>query len=219
MAGRAGALAHAVLQVLLAGVGLGLGVAALQVVADALKGLVEDALAPGLVVVELQLLALGAVEDDVPGLGGEVLPGGVQGETVLLGQGLEVHPGDAVRADGVPAHGLDGPAQDGLGLVRDDPVRVHPLLAAETHAGGAGAEGVVEGEHPGRQLLQGDAAVLAGVVLGKAQVPLLPQQVHHHETPGEVGGRLHAVRQPGADVRPDDEPVHDDLDGVLLVLL
>ena len=89
----------------------------------------------------------------------------------------------------------------------------------QPRAGGAGAVGVVEGEHPGRQLLDADAAVVAGVVLGKDQILLLPQQIHDDDAAGEVGRRLHGVRQPLAKVGPDDEPVHHDLDVVLLVLL
>src|SRR5699024_12363856 len=53
-----------------------------------------------------------------PGLLGEVLPGGIQLEAVLLGEGVKVHPGDAVPPDVVPAAGLDGPLQDGQVLVR-----------------------------------------------------------------------------------------------------
>ena len=92
-------------------------------------------------------------------------------------------------------------------------------LVPQTGTGGAGAEGIVEGEHPGGQLLHGDTAVLAGVVLGEGEVLFLPQKVDDHQSAGELGGGLHAVRQPLADVRSDDEPVHDDLDGVLFVLL
>ena len=65
LAGRAGAGGHQALDLLLAGIGLGLLIPALQVVADALEGLVQHTLAPGLVIVELQLFAAGAVEDNV----------------------------------------------------------------------------------------------------------------------------------------------------------
>ena len=219
LTGGTGALGHQLLQLPLAGIGLGLLVAALHVVADALKGLIQHALAPGLVVVELQLLPAGAVEDDAPHVLRQGLPGVGEGEVVFLRQGVEVHPGDAVPPDVVPAAGLDGPLQDGEGLVRHDQFRIHLQLAAQTRTGGTGTEGVVEGEHPGRQLLDGDAAVLAGIILGECQIPLLPQEVDDHQPAGEAGGGLHAVRQPLLDIRTDDEPVHHNLDGVLLVLL
>ena len=219
LAGGAGAVGHGLLQFPLGGVALGLQIPPLQIVADALKGLIQHALAPGLVIFQLQLLVSGAVEDDVPHLLRQLLPGRGQREVIFLGQGIEVHPGDAVAADIVPAAGLDGPLQNGQILVRDHQIRVHFLLEAQARAGGAGAEGIVEGEHPWRQLLDGDTAVLAGIVLGEHQILLLPQEVHHHDAPRQGGGRLHAVRQPLADVGPDDEPVHDDLDAVLFVLL
>ena len=49
-------------------------VAALNVVADALKGLLQNALAARLVIVQLQQFALGAVEDDVLCLAAETVP-------------------------------------------------------------------------------------------------------------------------------------------------
>ena len=58
VAGGAGVLAHAVLQLLAHRVGLGLLVPPLQVVADALKSLVKGTLSPGLVIVEGKLLSL-----------------------------------------------------------------------------------------------------------------------------------------------------------------
>ena len=84
LAGGAGALGHQLLQLPLAGVALSLLIAALHVVADALEGLVQHALSPGLVIVELQLFPLGAVEDDVPGLVGQGFPGLLQGEAVFF---------------------------------------------------------------------------------------------------------------------------------------
>jgi len=219
VAGGTGALRHHFLQLPLAGVALGLLIAPFHIVADALKDLVQNALAPGLVIVELQLLPLGAVEDDVLHLVAQILPGRGELEAVFFGQGVKIHPGDAIRADIAPAAGLDGAVQNGKVGVRHHQGRVRLELAAQTRAGGAGAEGVVEGEHPGRQLLDGDAAVLAGVILGEHQVLLLPQEVDDHQPAGEAGGGLHAVRQALLDVRPDDEPVHHDLDVVLFVFL
>ena len=109
LAGGAGALGHALLQLPLHGVGLGLPVAALQVVDNALEGLVQGALAPGLVVAEGELLPLGAVEDHVQHLVRQLLHRVGELEAVLFRQGVEVHPGDAVRLDVVPAGGGDGP--------------------------------------------------------------------------------------------------------------
>src|SRR5699024_12591768 len=61
-----------------------------------------------------------------------------------------------------PSGGGDGPLQNGQTAVVDDEVRVHLQLSPQAGTGGAGAEGVVEGEHAGGELLNGDAAVLTG---------------------------------------------------------
>ena len=218
-AGGAGALAHALLQLLPGGVGLGLGEPPLHVVQDALKGLLEGTHSIGPVVGELQFLPLRAVEDDLLGRRGKVLEGGAQVKVVLLGQGLEVHPGDGVPLHVLPAGDGDGPVQDGQGGVGDHQLGVGLHLAAQTGAGGAGPEGAVEGEHPGGELLDGDAAVLAGVVLGEGEVLVLLHQVDEHQAAPQGGGGLHRIGEAAEDVRPDHQPVHHDLDVVLLVLL
>ena len=215
----AGTLAHAVLQLPAGGIGLGLPVAPFQIVADALKGLHQGALAVLPLVGELQLFSPGAVEDHIQHLGGQFLHRGGQLELVLLGQGVEIHPGDAVSLDVVPARGGDGPLQDGEVLVGNDQVRVHLELGAQPGAGGAGAEGIVEGEHAGGELLNGDAAVLAGVVLREQDVPVLPHDIDDHQAAGEVGSHFHAVGQAAGHVVPDDQAVHHDLDVVLFVLV
>ena len=132
------------------GLGSQLPVAALHVVADALKGLPQHPLAPGLVIVELQVLPLGAVEDNVPDLRRQVPPGGGELEAVLLGQGVKIHAADAVPPDVVPPGALDGPLQDGLVLVGDDEGRVHLQLAAQARTGGAGPVGVTGTPSPTR---------------------------------------------------------------------
>ena len=103
VAGGAGALGHQVLQIPLAAVAVGLPVAALQVVDNPLKGLIQCPLAPGLVVVEGEFFPFGAVEDDVQHLRRQLFYGGVQLKFELFGQGVKVHPADAVSPDVVPA--------------------------------------------------------------------------------------------------------------------
>ena len=215
----AGALGHAVLQLPAHGVGLGLPIAALQIVDHALKGLVQGALALGAVVGELQLLPFGAVEDDVQHLGGQILHRGGELEAVLLGQRLKIHAGDGVPLHVVPARGGDGALQNGETGVGDDEGGVHFELAAQTGTGGTGAEGVVEGEHAGGQLFDGDAAILAGVVLGEEKVPVLAYDIDDHQAAGEAGGGLHRVGEAAGDVLFDDQPVHHHLDAVLPVLV
>ena len=168
---------------------------------------------------ELELFPPGAMEDDLLGLRGEVLEGGGELEAVLLAQGLKVHPGDGIPLHILPAGDGDGAVQDGQGGVGDDQLGIGFHLAAQTGAGGAGAEGTVEGEHPRGQFLNGDAAVLAGVVLGEGEVPVLLYQVDEQKTSPQGGGGLHRVGEPAEDVRPDDQTVHHDFNVVLLVFL
>ena len=178
----------------------------------------QRSLAPGLVVFQRQLFALGAVEDDILHLAGQLGVGGAEGEIVAFAEGIEVHAGDAVGADGVPAGGHHRAVQNGLALVRDHQRGVHLQLHAKAGAGGACAERTVEGEQAGRQLLDGHAAVLAGVVLGEGQVLSLPQQIHRHKAAGQVGGGLHAVGEAGGDVGADDQAIHHNVDLMLVVL-
>src|SRR5699024_3220409 len=98
--------------------------AALQVLHNALELAVIFTAAELVGAVQLQLLAVGAVEQGVPRLAGKIPQGGVQGEAVPLAQGDVVHL--AHRALGVvPAAGLDGPLPDGQAAVGDDAVLVH----------------------------------------------------------------------------------------------
>ena len=190
-------------------------VPALNVVANALKGLMQNALASGLVIVQIQLFAPGAVQHNVLNLCGKIIPGRGQLETVFLGQRLKIHAGNAVGPDVAPAAGLNGAVQNGNRSVRNHQRGIHLQLAAQTRAGGAGAEGIVEREHAGRQLLHGDAAILAGIVLREHEILLLPQEIDHHQSAGQGGCGLHRVGQTLLNVRTDDQTVHNDLDVML----
>ena len=216
---RAGALGHIFLQLLAAGIALGLPVTALHIGGQPLKGLVQHALAPGLIIVQLQLFFARAVENDLLHLRGKLLHRRPQVKVIPLGQGLKVHPADPVGADGVPPAGHHRPIQNGQVLVGDDERRICLELHPQAHTGRTGAKGAVEREHPGRQLLNGDAAVITGVVLGKMQIPLLPEKIHRHQAPGLARRRLHGVCQPPADIRTHDEPVHHDLHRVFFVFI
>ncbi|MPM73968.1 hypothetical protein SDC9_120953 [bioreactor metagenome] len=215
----AGMLGHALLQLAAHGVGLGFPVAPLQIVGNALKGLEEGSLTPLPLVGELELLSLSAIEQNVYNLLRQLGHRGVELKAVPLGKSLKIHPGDGVPLDVVPAAGGHRSLNQREGAVGDDEVGVHLQLGAQARAGGTGAVGVVEGKHAGRQLLDGDAAVLAGIVLRKEDVPLLLQHVDNHQTARQGGGCLHRVGEPTGNVGPDHEPVHNDLDVVLFVLL
>ena len=214
-----GGAGHALLQLLPGRVGLGLPEPAGDVVEDALKGLLKNAHAVAPVISHPQLFALGAVENNIHHVSRQFLHGHGQGEVVFLGQGLKVHPENGVRPGALPAGGLNGSVQNGFFPVGNHQILVRHQLEAQTHAAGTGAAGIVEGKHPRLQLCQADAAVLAGVVLGKAQ--LLPGfgQLDGDQSPGMGAGRLDGIRQPAAQTFLQYKPVHHQLDGMLFILL
>ena len=164
----------------------------------------------------LDALAAGAVKQGIQRLGAQVFDGGIQCKAIMLCKALIVHL--AHRALGVvPAAGLDGALPDGELLVGDDELRVHPHEGAEAGAPLAGAEGVVEAEHPGLQLVHRHAVLRAGVAL--AELHGLPaRHIHRDQPAGEGKGGLQAVGQAAVDVFVDDQTVHHDLHRVLFVL-
>ena len=215
----AGGRGHALLQLLPGGVGLGLPVAAGDIVENALKGLLQHPHAVAPVIGHPQLFRAGAVEDHLHGILGQALYRLRQGEVILLGQGLKVHPENGIRPGTLPAGGLNGPLENGLVLIRDHQILVGNELKAQAGAAGAGPVGIVEGEHSGLQLRQANAAVLAGIVLGEAQLLVFLRQLNDHQAAGMGTGRLDGVRQAAAKALFQHQPVHHQLDGVLFVLL
>ena len=178
----------------------------------------QHALTTGLIVFQRQLLPLRTVEDHILHGGGELLIGRAEGEVILLRQGIEIHTGDAVGADGVPARGHHRAVENRLALIGHHQRGVHLLLHAETCAGRACTEGVIEGEQAGRQLFNGDTAVLTGVVLRELEILFLPHQVDAHKAACEVGGRLHAVGEAAGNIVTDDKAIHHNVDVVLHIL-
>ena len=197
---------------------LGLLIAAVKVVDNALKLPLDHPEALVSFIMELELLPLGAVQNGVDGLFGDILDRLGQLEMIAAGQSLKIHSGYGVALYIAPAGGADAAVHNAQVGVGYDELRVHKQLNAQARAGGAGAVGVVEGEEPGRQLLNGDAAALAGVILGKGNLPVLPHQIHQHQAAGQSQGGLRGVGEPAGDIRLDDQPVHNDLNVVLFVL-
>ncbi len=114
---------------------------------------------------------------------------------------------------------LMAPCRMDSSLIGDHQIGVDLHEGAQTGTLGTGAVGVIEGEHPGRELLDADAVLRTGVVLGKGHV-LAADHVHHRRGPPErpVAVSMESARR-RADLLLDHQPVHHDLDGVLLVLL
>ena len=223
LADRARHLAHEALEPVPAGVGLGLPVPALDVGLHPLELRVVGALAAVAVGGDDVHLGRVAAQDRLLGLGGEVLPGRVEVEAELLPQRVEQleevvgDVGAAPRLDGALAEGRAGVGHDQLG------VDLHP--GAEAVARGAGAERRVEGERPRLEVVGLDGVLVgAGHLLGELQLAALVlgrqvDEVEDHQPAGQPERGLHRVGEPALGRRLDREPVDDDLDGVLLLLV
>ena len=115
-----GTFAHIFFDFLFRRLALGFCKAALQIVHNALKRLVQNALAPGLIVCQLQRFPVCTVEDRVLDLIGQLPVRCAQGKLVFLAEGLKIHPRNAVRADRLPAGRRDGAVQNGQAFIGDD---------------------------------------------------------------------------------------------------
>ena len=93
----------------------------------------QNALALGLVVGQIQLFSVGAVKNDLPDLRAQLFHRVTEGEMIFLGEGVEVHPGDAVTPDIVPAGSRDGAVQNGFSPIGHDEGGVGLHLTAKTH--------------------------------------------------------------------------------------
>ena len=220
-------LAHVLLVAVLGVVGLGLLVLALDVAVHALEALRVLALAAPPVAVGHGDLVVLALEHGLAGLGGEVLPRCDHVEAHLLAEAGE-------QPVPVLARGLaEGPR--GNGALHEGEIRVghHEVLVhleprADAVALGARAEGRVEGERAGLDLVRlqlvlvGAREVLgkrAPHVLPRGLLPLAGHELHDHAAVREVERGLHGVREPLAGIRLGGEAVHHHVDGVLVLLL
>ncbi len=223
LAVRARLLGHVALDPLAHAVRVRLLVAALEVVDDSLEA---DAVgappAEAVRVVDLVPFAAGAVEEDLAVLGGELLPGRVRIDSVVLGHRLD----QPLPVPGVPdPPGLQRALGQGERRVRHDQLGVDDALEAETVAALAGAMGRVEGEDPRLQLRDRRAAVEAGEALAEGEAidhalreltgslgsldtadvlatratlrltgASLGENVHLDDATGQPGGGLHRLR-------------------------
>ena len=133
----------------------------------------------------------------------------------MIGQGVD---GLKVVERVAARPGDDRPLPDGEAPVGNDQflVEVHP--GAQPPAVRAGPVGAVEGEHPGGELRDADAAVRAGVPF--AEEDLLPAgQGDADQAVGEPRGGLQGVAQALADPLLDDQTVDHHIDVVALVLV
>ena len=221
MARRAVHLAHVLLDLLAGPVRLGLAVAALQPGDDAFEYRLVGPLAPEPVLVgDPDRLGGRAVEDELLVLGLERLPRRVEVEATELGHaGLE--PGEVLAAR--PGPGGQRPFGQREAVVRHDQLGVHLELGPQAHADRTGTVGRVEGEAARLGLVEADAAVGAGQVLGERDGFVgrgVARPVHDQDlggAPGQLERRLDRLGQALADPVAAHQAVDHDLDGVDLV--
>ncbi len=230
---RAGHLAHVLLDLLAGPVGLGLAVAPLQPRHDPLEvGVVGAGAVEPVLVGDPDGPVARAVEDQLLVLGLELLPRGLEGEPAELGH-ARLQSGEVLAPR--PRPRCQRALGQGQRVVGHDELGVHLEPGAETRATGAGPVGRVEGEVARRRLLEADAAMGAGQVLGERDGLVLvarravapagvaggtPRAVHHQHfgrASGELQGRLDGLGQALADVVAADEAVDHHFDRVHLV--
>ena len=214
---RAGRGRHQLLQLLAHGIGLGLAVTALHIGHDTLKRLLQRSPAVAAFIMQLKLFALRAVQNHLAGSFRKRMEGRVEVEMIFERQGFEVHPRDGIVFDVSPPARLDRAVIDGQIGIRDDKRGIDLQAEAQARAFRTGAEGIIEGEQPRRKLRHGNTAFVAGVVAGKQRL-LTGVGALDDDKPAAVGqGGFHAVRQSAGNVSPQNEAIHDQFDGMLLV--
>ena len=168
-------------------------------------------------VLDVDLVAVGAVEEVVLLLLGQLLPRDVGRDLVAVGDRLDhrlVEPGAADR----PRH--ERAVVDRERRVGHEQVRVDLLLRAEAGAARARAVRRVEREDARLELGQRDAVLRAGEVLAVRRALRPCRRGRSTTSPSASCARgLDRLRQPRAQVLLHHEPVDDDLDRVLELLV
>ena len=213
---RAGPEAHVLLDPLPLLARVGLAVAPLEVAQDALERHRVLALAAHpVLVLDEDPVAVRAVEEPALLLLGQLAPRQVGVDLVAVGDRLD-HALVEARAADRPRH--ERALGDRDGRVGHEHVRVDLELGAEAGAARAGAVRRVEGEDARLELGQRDAVLGAGEVLGVEEA-LAVDDVDADEALGERGRGLDRLGQALAQVVLEHEPVDDDLDRVLELLV
>ena len=220
---RARHVAHEALVALLHLLGVGLLHAPLQEGHHTFEiGVVRTGSAVAVLVPHVHLF-VAALEKRPASLGWQLLPRSVDVEAELSAEAGH-HAGEVL---GRLAHRPRRYRTFGQGEVRirDDKFGVDLFANAEARAFRAGAVRRVERERPRFEVVDGKrVAVRAGQLLGEALltvrvVVVAVDELQHEDAVGEVQRGLHRVGQPLLGRRLDRQPVDDDLDVVLLLLL
>ena len=176
-------------------------------------------MAHAVVVGEGDLVVARAVEHHVTEGLGQALP--------RLGHGLAIGAGERFQRLLVIGRGGAGAgprgdraAGEAQALVGHDEIGLEEELGAEPVASRAGAVGIVEGEQPGLDLLDGEAGNGAGE-FRREDDPLAGTvgELDGGDAVGELQRRLEAVGKPRREIGPHHDAVHDHVDVVLDLLV
>ena len=216
VADRAGPEAHVLLDPLALLARVGFLVAALEARHDPLEGEHVRALAAHPVaVLDVDLVALGAEQEQVLVLLGEVLPGQLEVDLVAVGDRLDDR---LVEARVAERPGHERALADRERRVGHEQVGVDLLLGAEAGAARAGAVRRVEAEDARLELRQADAVLGAGEVLAEGELVAV-EHVDDDQAVGKRGCGLDRLRQALPQVLFHHQAVDDDLDRVLELLV
>ena len=163
-----------------------------------------------------QLFVARAVEDFLHHVVADVPDGLAQREFVMSRERFIVH-----RRNGAalhrPAAAFNRALLDAFIPVGNYFVLVDFEENAQTRAFRARAEGIVEGEHARREVVNADSVVGTGVFLRKGHILLA--EIDDDKSAAVLGGCLDAVGQARHDLGLYHQTVDDDLDIVLFIFL
>ena len=214
--------AHVALDLFARPLALRLLVAPVEVGDDALERLSHLVRAQAVVVGEADLLGPRAVEDGVARRLGQLAPGPVEPELIVLAERVErlkVIGRARLRPGG------DRAALQRQLRVRDDERRIDAQLRAEPAADRAGAVRVVEGEQSGLDLGDGEAGDRTGELRGEENALRLVLafrlvgELDHRQSVRQLQRRLEALGEPRRHVGAHDNAVDHDFDVVLELLV
>ena len=217
VADRAGPEAHVLLDPLALLARVGLAVAALEARDDPLEGEhVRPLAAHPVAVLDVDLVAVGAEEEEVLLLLGQLLPRQLEVDLVAVGDRLDDR---LVEARVAERPGHERALADRERRVGHEQVGVDLLLGAEARAARAGAVRRVEREDARLELRQSRRRA-RGRRSSRENVSLLAvEHVDDDQALGERRRRLDRLREPLAQVGLHHEAVDDDLDRVLELLV
>ena len=163
--------------------------------------------------------AVGAIDQHFPNGRRQLAKRRIQTETVGLGQRSEQRVRKALRIRrALPSHHGDAALVQRQRRIRDHQVRIKFHLVSESRAFRAGAVRIVERETPGLDFLDADAAVRAGEIRAEGD----RAAVHRVDQKQPVCQSQHGfdgIRKSFFDARLHNQPVNDNLNIVLLILV